>query len=142
MLLILGVVADTRNYRMQKIDAELIRLRAENSMLKTLLAQNGIAIPQQVAAETAVAVPRASANLLSPDAKVKLFRRLFQGRNDVYPIRWQSPNTGKSGYSPVCANEWRNGVCDKPRIKCGDCSHSLYVPVTDNVIYRHLKGDI
>ncbi len=112
-------------------------------MLKSLLTQHGIDVPQRVVvADTATAVARPITNPLSPDAKVKLFRRLFQGRNDVYPIRWQSPNTGKSGYSPVCANEWRNGVCDKPRIKCGDCNNSLYVPVTDNVIFRHLKGEI
>ncbi|WP_425514496.1 TOTE conflict system archaeo-eukaryotic primase domain-containing protein [Collimonas antrihumi] len=53
----------------------------------------------------------------SPDAKIKLFRRLYQGRNEVYPVRWESQKTGKTGYSPVCANEWRYGVCDKPRIK-------------------------
>jgi superfamily II DNA or RNA helicase len=128
---------------MPKIETELDRLRAENSMLKSLLVKNGIDIPQRVViTDTATVSTRPIGNPLSPDAKVKLFRRLFQGRNDVYPIRWQSPNTGKSGYSPVCANEWRNGVCEKPRIKCGDCNNSLYVPVTDNVIFRHLKGEI
>lgn len=126
---------------MPKIEAELVQLRAENSLLKGLLAKHGIEVPPPVAsAESAASRP--SASPLSPSAKVKLFRRLFQGRNDVYPVRWTSPKTGKTGYSPVCANEWRHGVCDKPRIKCGDCSNSLYVPVTDDVVFRHLKGEV
>jgi hypothetical protein len=66
----------------------------------------------------------------------------FPGRDDVYPIRWESQQSGKVGYSPVCANEWRHGICEKPRIKCGECNHSLYVPVTDHVIFRHLNGEI
>ena len=46
----------------------------------------------------------------STDQKVALFRRLFRGRTDVYPIRWESKTSAKSGYSPACANEWRAGV--------------------------------
>ena len=30
---------------------------------------------------------------LSTDEKVVLFRRLFRGRKDVYPIRWESKTT-------------------------------------------------
>jgi hypothetical protein len=66
--------------------------------------------------------------------------RLFRGRTDVYPMRWESKKTGKSGYSPVCLNEWRIGVCDKPRIKCADCSHRLLRPLTEVIIYEHLSG--
>ena len=69
-----------------------------------------------------------------------LFRRLFRGRTDVYPVRWEGKTSGKSGYAPACANEWRAGVCEKPRIKCGDCSHRLLVPLSDSVIYDHLAG--
>jgi superfamily II DNA or RNA helicase len=128
---------------MSKIEAELIQLRAENSMLKGLLAKHGVTIPaHMVVADSVAPAVRSIANQLSPDAKIKLFRRLFQGRNDVYPVRWESQKTGKTGYSPVCANEWRHGVCEKPRIKCGECNHNLYVPVTDNVIFLHLKGEI
>ena len=77
---------------------------------------------------------------LSTAEKVALFRRLFRGRTDVYPIRWESKTSGKSGYAPACANEWRAGVCEKPRIKCGDCTHRLLVPLSDAVIYDHLAG--
>jgi len=34
--------------------------------------------------------------------------------------RWDNTRTGKSGYQPACANEWKPGVCEKPRIKCGE----------------------
>ena len=69
-----------------------------------------------------------------------MFRRLFHGRTDVYPVRWEGKTSGKSGYAPACANEWRAGVCEKPRVKCGDCSHRLLVPLSDAVIYEHLAG--
>ena len=76
----------------------------------------------------------------SPEAKVSLFRSLFRGREDVYARRFESRKTGKSGYSPVCANEWVRGVCDKPRTKCSSCPHQQFQPITDEVIRRHLSG--
>jgi len=126
---------------MSKTEAELVQLRVENDMLKVLLVKHGISLPQQPSSSLVFA-QQSSANTLSPDQKIKLFRRLFHGRDDVYPIRWESKTTGKPGYSPVCANEWRQGVCEKPRIKCSECNHSLFAPVTDYVISSHLKGKI
>ena len=67
------------------------------------------------------------------DEKVALFGRLFRGRTDVYPVRWES-KAGKNGYAPACANEWRPGVCEKPRIKCGDCQQRQLLPLTDQVL--------
>jgi hypothetical protein len=55
----------------------------------------------------------------SPRAKIALFRSLFRGREDVYPRRFESRKTGRSGYAPACANEWVRGVCEKPRILVG-----------------------
>jgi hypothetical protein len=57
----------------------------------------------------------------SPEDKIALFRSLFRGRDDVYPRRFASLRTGKSGYQPACTNEWLMGVCDKPKTKCIDC---------------------
>jgi len=39
------------------------------------------------------------------EMKLALFRRLFRGRSDVFPIRWENRTTGRSGYAPACANE-------------------------------------
>ena len=76
----------------------------------------------------------------SSEAKIALFRSLFRGRDDVYPRRFESRKTGKSGYAPACANEWVRGICEKPRIKCAECPHRRFFPVTDDVIRWHLSG--
>jgi len=75
-----------------------------------------------------------------PAAKIALFRSLFRGREDVYPRRFESRKTDKSGYAPACSNEWVRGVCEKPRIKCVDCPNRRFLPVTDEVIRWHLSG--
>lgn len=115
-------------------------LQAENARLIAMLEAHGIAwrLPLK---EAAPGVRGAEQPHLSTDDKVALFRRLFRGRTDVYPIRWESKSTGKSGYAPACANEWRAGVCEKPRIKCGDCGNRLLIPLSDQVIYDHLAGE-
>ena len=61
--------------------------------------------------------------------KIRVFRSLFRGREDVYPRRFESRKTGKSGYAPACANEWVRGICEKPRIKCAVCPHRRFLPV-------------
>ena len=79
-------------------------------------------------------------NRSSPAHKIRLFRSLFRGREEVYPRRFESRKTGKAGYAPACANEWVRGVCDKPRIKCTDCPNRRFLPVTDEVAGWHLSG--
>ena len=72
--------------------------------------------------------------------KVALFRSLFRGREDVFPRRFESRKTGRCGYAPACGNEWVKGICEKPRIKCANCPHRAFLPVTDEVIRQHLSG--
>jgi len=76
----------------------------------------------------------------SEDAKIVLFRTLFRGRDDVYPRRFESAKTGRTGYQPACQNEWVRGICKKPKIKCRDCDSNSYLPITDEVIRNHLMG--
>jgi superfamily II DNA or RNA helicase len=140
---------------------ELTALRAENTRLIALLESHGI----EWRPPPRPATPPAEPSRLSTEEKLALFRRLFRGRTDVYPVRWESKTSGKSGYAPACANdkfarranlhseaarraramdgpsEWRAGVCEKPRIKCGDCSNRLLIPLSDAVIYSHLAGE-
>lgn len=72
--------------------------------------------------------------------KISLFRALFRGREDVYPRRFESRKTGKSGYAPACAHEWVRGICEKPRVKCGNCPRQRFLPITEDVIRWHLSG--
>ncbi len=72
--------------------------------------------------------------------KVELFRTLFRGRTDVFPTYWHNPRKQTSGYSPTCSNEWVSGICEKPRVKCGDCPHQAFIPVTQQVLLDHLQG--
>ncbi|MCX5886099.1 MAG: DEAD/DEAH box helicase family protein [Proteobacteria bacterium] len=79
---------------------------------------------------------------LTLQEKTSLFRTLFKGREDVYPRLWMSKKSGAKGYSPVCENEWIPGICKKPTVKCGDCSNRRLSPLTDDVIRKHLGGEI
>ena len=63
------------------------------------------------------------------EAKVALFRSLFRGREDVYPKRFESLKTGKTGYQPACRNAW----VEKPELR-------EFLPVTDDVVRNHLLG--
>lgn len=113
---------------------ELAALRAENARLVALLDAHGIDWRVPALANMAPEQSR-----ISTEEKIALFRRLFRGRTDVYPVRWES-KACKSGYAPACANEWRSGICEKPRIKCSDCGQRLLIPLSDSIIYDHLAG--
>ena len=124
--------------------SELDQLRRENARLIGLLETHGIAWrpgtpgpsePAPISLQAPVKGPA------STQEKLALFRRLFRGRRDVYALRWQSSSSGRSGYGPACANEWRQGICEKPRVACRDCQHRELLPLSDEAIYGHLAGD-
>lgn len=71
--------------------------------------------------------------------KVALFRQLFRGREDLYPKLWTNSTTRRKGYAPACAKEWVRGVCEKPRVKCGECPNQAFLPSRTRsswIIYR------
>ena len=70
--------------------------------------------------------------------KVELFRQTFKAREDVVPRYWESNRTGKKGYSPLCRNEWKEGICHKP---CHTCENADYIPLSDELILKHFKGE-
>lgn len=76
----------------------------------------------------------------APSEKITLFRSLFRGREDLYPQRFENRKSGKAGYSPACGNEWVRGICEKPKIKCSECRHRCFLPITDDVTRWHLLG--
>ncbi|MGB8518239.1 MAG: hypothetical protein WCD45_10185, partial [Gallionella sp.] len=92
-------------------DGELASLRFENARLVSLLDVHGIEwrLPLE---PIPLPTPDVEASNFSTTEKVALFRHLFRGRTDVYPLRWESKTSGKVGYTPACANEWKTGVCN------------------------------
>lgn len=81
-------------------------------------------------------------NTSGSNAKIHLFMSLFKGRSDVHAKRWENKNKGTSGYAPVCLNQWRAGVCKKPKISCSKCENKDYAALNENAIENHLRGNI
>lgn len=79
---------------------------------------------------------------ISSEEKIRIFMNAFKGRTDLYAKRWTSNKTGKSGYSSVCKNEFSLYKCDKPRVKCSECPYRELLPLTEDVVKKHLKGEI
>jgi hypothetical protein len=105
-------------------------LRAE---LASLGAEPDIRVRLPVAVEARV--PKTSAE------KVKLFRSLFRGRDEVFPTRFVSKKTGKPGYAPACSNKWEPGLCAlKTGCKCSDCVNQAFLPFDDAAVVGHLTG--
>ncbi len=69
-----------------------------------------------------------------------MFKRIFRPREDVFARRWYSTKIGKSGYQPVCSNEWNRSLCDKSKYKCADCPNRQFKPLEYQDIYNHLVG--
>ena len=126
---------------MSNESGELERLRAENARLIALLESHDIDWRHGPAPSDPSAPAPPDQSNLSTAEKVALYRRLFRGRTDVHPVRWESATTGKSGYAPARANEWLPGICEKPRIKCADCGNRSLVPVSDALIYSYVPGE-
>lgn len=123
------------------IEAELAELNSRRAELERrraeLREEAGRTVPENGPVGAATSVGSSS---LDARGKVALFRSLFRGREDVFPRLWVNTKTGKKGYAPACRNEWVRGVCDKPRVRCGECLAQAFVPVSDDVVLDHLQG--
>ena len=131
-------IQEKYNHLLQQNEA----LRQENEELKSLLHAHGIEYkPKHAEEKDGVYSPFTFPSVkLSIEERVAIFHSLFKGREDVFARRWFSKTTGKSGYQPVCINEWRRGVCDKKKYKCADCPNRHFAPLTYQDLYRHLEG--
>jgi len=140
----------TTIFKMKQTDARITELMARLAELDRGRAEivaeiNSLRSVQSEGIAAIKVVPSANAgNPIDRNSiikqKIALFRRLFRGRSDVFPIRWENRTTGRSGYAPACANEWQRGVCEKPKIKCSACPNQAFLPVDDASIERHLRG--
>ena len=113
----------------QQLIERIKELEAENAELRKRLGENIAPVEQK---------PTAMLRL-SLQEKVDLFRSLFKGREDVFARRWYSRTSGKSGYQPVCKNEWSQ-PCRERNHKCDDCPNRQFLPITNDDLYRHLSG--
>lgn len=124
-------------------ETDIEELRFENTRLIKLLELHGIdwGLQEKVEVEPEpIRFIEAEHSPIGTAEKVNIFRKLFRGRTDIYPVQWESKTTGKSGYAPACENKWVPIVCEKPRIKCSDCNNRKLAPLTDAVVYNHLAG--
>jgi len=126
-----GVIVEVRVSSAEDLERELGRLRAENSRLLRLLGMTTEQARLPAPAQTGLFLDRPGAVTAAspPRDKVRFFRALFTAREDVYATRWENARTGRSGWMPAVAGGWRKGT-SRP-----------YLPLRDEVVETHLKGD-
>jgi superfamily II DNA or RNA helicase len=110
--------------------------RREAARVRPRVLQSQLAVISDSAPSTPTDIPPPN----TVAEKVALFRGLFRGRQDVFPRLWVNDRKGTKGYAPACFNEWVRGVCEKPRVKCGECPNQAFIPVEDQVVLDHLQG--
>ncbi len=115
--------------------AECERLREENRTLQNRLEFSEIEAQPPSIVPVVPPVNSAIHSKSSSEEKVKLFRSLFRGREDVYAMRWEGRN-GKTGYSPAYRKVWSSPLQRKPD------EPKEYFPLTDQVIHDHLTGKL
>jgi superfamily II DNA or RNA helicase len=103
---------------LHRLEVQRVEAKARVAALRAEISTREVepASPREVASVPPSTGPR------SPADKIALFRRLFRGREDVYPTRFISKKTGKPGYAPACANKFVAGLCELPKVKCSDCT--------------------
>lgn len=117
-----------------RLREEIERLRAENEHLRKKLGLLPGVHPEPPVEATPrlfpedVPLPEITARS-SPEEKIGLYRLLFRGRDDVYARYWSDERSGNRGYSPATTG------------RPGGRRAQAYLPLTDDVVYRHLAGE-
>lgn len=106
---------DDLKERLRQLDAERAALQKR---IRRLEEEARAAAPSAPAIHPVVSPAAGVDQYSQPIEKIALFRRLFRGRADIFPLRWENLSSGRSGYAPACANEWKPGICGKPQVKC------------------------
>ena len=120
-------------------DAEVTRVAELEAKIAALDAIGAESPEYALAVPAPSDVPAAQARR-SPDGKLQIFRSLFRGREDVYPTRFESAKTGKQGYGPACENKFAQGLCELPKVKCGECKNQKFLAADDAAYWKHLAG--
>lgn len=117
-------------------EAELANLDAR----RTAVAERLSVLEEQRQARSQSISDREGSHQWPASRKVELFRSLFRGRDDVFAVRWENKAKQRAGYAPSCANEWRRGICDKPRVRCGVCPNQAFLAADAGAVLAHLQG--
>ena len=120
--------------KLKELSAENQKLQSENAELRAKLGFSDSPRKTETIDENIIN------KYSSSEGKIQLFMSLFIGREDVYAKRWYSTKTEKSGYQPVCGNEWSE-VCNKQKYKCNNCPNRKLLPLDSKAIYAHLSGN-
>jgi len=128
--------------KISEIEAELAKLDYHRDQLLDELTQlRRLHIQKDSPAQLTLNIQGITVNNhSSQEEKIQLFRSLFKGREDVFPRRFENSKSGKSGYAPVCRNEWQAGICQKPKVACQECNFRAFTQVNDEIIRNHLMG--
>lgn len=120
--------------RIRELDAEIKRLRA-------ILKAHGIS--ERGEEKDALFSPSPMIRMPMITAQhARVLYSFFRGRKDVFSRR----NVNKDGrgvYYPVCENFWVQGKCprrDGEKVRCMDCPNRQWIPLSQRVLMRHLKG--
>src|SRR6185503_19852227 len=89
--------------RLTALERERAQIVAEINTLRWVRSEEPARVEVVPMARAGACIDRNS----TIEKKIALFRRLYRGRSNVFPIRWENRTTGRSGYAPACANEWR-----------------------------------
>jgi hypothetical protein len=125
--------------RRQEIETRLRDLEEERLALQREFA----ALPHESAPQlprSALGSPARDVPPTTSDERIALFTQLFRCRGDIFPRLWENQSKGTKGYSPACQVEWVRGICEKPRVKCGECPNKAFIPMDDQIIRGHLHG--
>jgi superfamily II DNA or RNA helicase len=129
--------------RLDEAQVECARLREENARLRHALnlpeKPDGLKVREPAPQFFPLAEPLPQVSNASPAKdKIALFRTLFRGREDVYPVLWVNERTGRKGYAPArrLPDGLRTHAPEEGRKDLKD-----YLPVTDEVVAAHLSGE-
>ncbi len=115
--------------------SRIAELEADNAHLRGMLKISEQESKRPGAAPTVMfdAAPGAVTAGSPAGEKVAFYANLFRARRDVYAVRWDSDRTGRGGWMPAVQGGFRKGVRPADR---------RYLPLTEEVVTRHLSGDL
>jgi superfamily II DNA or RNA helicase len=130
---------DSLKCQLEEVRRECARLQAENAQFRQLLGSQSHSETSANEASCGVCRPERPTEPLvteqSPvEERIAIFRSLFRGREDVYPIWWINQRTGAKGYAPAVKGGWARRSSGVP------LALTDYLPLTDDVFREHLSG--